>query len=893
MWRRAVFWLVSSVADAVLLLIRGAAFLLAPFRLGRLLRSVSVPRLAEHRLRTSLTALGVSLGVAMLVAVVIVNDSLMRGITATVDDLAGKTDLQVSAGTSGFSEELLSRIREVPGVLKAVPAVQQTATVRDPKARGERLLVLGVDMLENDDASFRSYGSAELEQIRTDPLPFLNSPRALLLSRSFADRYHYKLHDTLPLATGTGIVPFEVWGFLDDAGVGRAFAGAVAVMYYQAAQVAFDRGQNVDRVDIAIDTPKGESVVSVEARVRAALGSGFIVEPPARKGDRIGQMLLGVRSALTIASLIAVLVGAFLIHNTMAISIVQRKREIGILRALGTRRGEVVALLTLEGGLLGVVGSALGCALGIGLSRLLLNATSTALNESYLQLAATQIHVSGGVLLAGFALGTISATLASMLPARAAAHNRPAETLRTSELMQHVPPSLRPSARDALAVVLMLASRPLLTLPPLGQFPLGAICASFGLLMAAALLVPRFIQLCERITGLVFRRLSVEARLGHDNLPRDMGRASTTAAALMAGVALAVSFGTFTHSFASTLEEWIGQTLPGDLFLTQGAAMGGTSLRNIPMADTLYDELRAIQGVVTVRRVRIVELPFRGFSPKAVSTDIDVFLRHAKLSLLEGEIGEVTHALQRGDVAVSENFARRFRVHRGDNLPLSTQNGTQNFRVAGVFIDYTSDFGSVLFDRKHYIATFHDTRVDTYELHLQNHADAEPIRRIINQRFGATHDLFVLTNREFRAEVSHTTDQIFSLVRALELVALVVAVLGIVNAQLANVLDRVREIGVLRALGMLRRQTSRMVVIEAVLLGAFGTLAGILLGSALGHVLLNHINLVQTGWYFPYRLSFGAITEVLCITIPAAALAGLYPARAAAHLVVTEALDYE
>jgi putative ABC transport system permease protein len=276
-----------------------------------------------------------------------------------------------------------------------------------------------------------------------------------------------------------------------------------------------------------------------------------------------------------------------------------------------------------------------------------------------------------------------------------------------------------------------------------------------------------------------------------------------------------------------------------------------------------------------------------------VSTDIDVFLRHAKLSLLEGETGEVTRALQRGEVAVSENFARRFHIHRGDSLPLSTQAGTHSFRVAGVFIDYTSDFGSVLFDRRHYIATFHDSRVDTYELHLQNHADTERVRRIVNQRYAATHDLFVLTNREFRSEVSHTTDQIFSLVRALELVALIVAVLGIVNAQLANVLDRVREIGVLRALGMLRRQTSRMVVIEAVLLGAFGTLAGIALGSALGNVLLNHINLVQTGWYFPYRLSFGAIAEVLCVTIPAAALAGLYPARAAAQLVVTEALEYE
>jgi putative ABC transport system permease protein len=291
--------------------------------------------------------------------------------------------------------------------------------------------------------------------------------------------------------------------------------------------------------------------------------------------------------------------------------------------------------------------------------------------------------------------------------------------------------------------------------------------------------------------------------------------------------------------------------------------------------------------------VRIVELPFRGSIPKGISSDIDTFLQHAKLSLIEGDQKEVVAGLHEGQLAVSENFSRRFDVHKGDHIPISSSKGTRQFRVAGVFIDYTSDVGSVLFDRPTYVETFGDTRVDTYELHLRDPTQAEPVRRLINERYASKLDLFVLTNREFRDEVNHTTEQIFSLVRALELVALIVAVLGIINAQLANVLDRVRELGVLRALGMLRRQVSRMVVVEATLVGALGTLAGVLLGLALGDVMLNHINLVQTGWYFPYRLSWGAIAEVTLLTVPAAALAGLYPARAAARLVVTEALDYE
>lgn len=881
----------GAAASGVLALIRLAAWLLGSLRLGRLLRSVSVPRMQDHRLRTTLTVFGIALGVAMLVAVVIVNDSVVRGVAATVDDLAGKTDLQISAGTSGFNEELLDQVRTTPGVSRAAPILQQAVTIRDPGARGERLLVLGVDMLESDDAELRDYGSKELGAIRRDPLVFLNSAHNILLSRSVARRFGYHLHDKLALATGSGVVRFDIWGFLDDSGVGRAFGGAVAVMYYQAMQVAFDRGHNLDRIDLTT-TDKAE-LPKLEARLHAALGDGFIVERPSRKGDRLAKMLLGVRSGLTIASLIALLVGAFLIHNTMAISVVQRRREIGILRALGTRQSEIVALLTLEGALLGAVGSVLGVALGIALSRVLLTATSSALNETYLQLATTTVSVDPSVIAGGLALGVFAATVASAVPARRAAKTRTAETLRTGALMQPLPQAKGLSRNDLIAFALLAAAFPLLRVPPAWQLPLGAFGATATMLAAAALLLPRLIQVVEPALRPWFNRLGVEARLANQNLPRDVGRTATTAGALMAGVGLVVAFGTFTHSFTKTLDDWISQTLPGDLFITQAASIGGTSLRNVPMADTLQDPLAAMPEVKTVRRVRIVEAPYHGYMVKVVSTDIDVFLRHARLTLLEGDQAGVVAALRAGEIAVSENFARHFNAHRGDSIALSTDRGTRKFRVAGVVIDYTSDAGSVVFDRPTYIASFHDARVDTYELHLYNAADTEKVRRRVNAQFGETHDLFVLTNREFRAEVSRTTDQIFSLVRALELVALIVAVLGIVNTQLASVLDRVREIGVIRALGMRRAQVSRMIVIEAALVGAIGTLAGVLLGMALGYVLLDHINLVQTGWYFPYHLSISAILEVSALTLPAAALAGFYPAREAARLVVTEALEYE
>jgi len=891
-WNRLLRSVFGQIGNGVLGLVAIAAWLLGPWRLGRLLQAVSLPRLREHRLRTTLSVFGVALGVAMLIAVMIVNGSVVRGVTATVQDLAGKTDLQVSAGSGGFAEELLEQVKAAPGVLRAVPSVQQTVTVRDPRADAERLMLLGVDMLSADDAYFRDYDSGEVEEIRKDPLVFLNATHNLLLSRSFAARWGYKLHDTIALVTSQGVQDFTIWGFVSDRGVGRAFGGAIGVMYYQAMQAAFARDTNIDRIDIAIDPQHKLDVV--ERTLSERLGPGFVVERPANKGERVGRMLAGVQSGLTMSSLIALLVGAFLIHNTMTISVVQRKREIGILRALGTRQRELVALVTLEGALLGAVSSLLGIGLGVLLSKVLLIATTEALRRTYVEVGVANVDVPLHVLVVGFVLGTGAATITSAFPAKRAAAQRTAETLRTANLVELTEPTLRLNGRDIAGLVCVVAAWPLVSLPPMFGIAIGAVAAASVLLLGGALLMPRMVQLFERgLRGIAQRAFSVEARLASENLPRDVGRTAITAGALMASVSLVVGFGAFTHSFTTSLVSWIGQTLPGDLFITQSATSAGTSSRNMPMDPGFYSKLQAIPQVESISRTRIIDVPFRGQNIKLVARDLSLYENRARLDMREGEHEAAVRALHAGEVMVSENFSRHFEVHKGDAIELAAQAETLQLRVAGVYVDYTSDVGTLLLGRERYVSLLKDDRVDTFEVMLRDARDALAVRRQIFAMVGKDHDLNVLTSGEFRGELLKTTEGIFGLVRALELVGLIVAVLGIINAQFANVIDRRRELAVLRALGMLRRQLVRMIVIEAVLVGAVGLLAGILLGLVFGHLTLAHINLVQTGWYFPYRVSLNAIAEVLVLTIPAAALAGLYPALAAARSQITEGLESE
>ncbi|GMV39875.1 MAG: adhesion component ABC transporter permease [Myxococcales bacterium] len=887
--RNVLFRLGVALASVVLSLVYIAALLLRPWRIGRLLSTVSIPRFHEHRLRTTLTILGISLGVAVLIAVVLVNRSILSGFEGTVADLSGKVDLEVTGSGTGFDEERLYDIKEVPGVHKATPVVRETAVLRQPGAEGEHLLILGVDFLGEDDEHFREYDSDEMERIKAEPFSFLNSPTNIIVSRALADRFGYVEGDTVPLATPEGTRDFTIWGFIEAEGVGRAFGGSIAVMYYQAMQVAWDRGSNVDAIDVAI--APGADRDTVARAIEAAMGPGFEAASPERSNDRVRNMLAPLNSGLMMSSLIALLVGMFLIYNTMSISVVQRKREIGILRSLGTTRRQILALFTLEGLLLGVIGSAIGVGVGVLLARGLLDGMTEAVSELYVQTAATGVRADPLLLVGGFLTGIAGAVAASLVPARAATRITPMETIRSGGSVPVVTRH-RFAASDALGLALLLAAWPLLLVPPEGDIPVGGLAANVALTLGVALLARRGIQLFRRTMGAaVARPLGIEGRMSLDNLERDLGRAGITTAALTIGVSMAVSLTVFLGSFRAAAFDWVEQTIPADLFITSAARFSGT--RNAPMADVLTDELAALPGVLDVERVRIVDIDRSADAIKLLSTDIAIIERRATLTFLEGSREEALPAMRSGGVLLSENLSRRRDLHVGDTFELPTPAGRQTFPVVGVVVDYTSDRGMVLMDRPVYVERWGDARVDTYKLYLPDGTDLEPLRRTINERWGEKYNLFVLTDREFREEISRILDQTFQLMTALELVALIIALLGVVNTLLASVLDRTREIGVLRAIGMLRRQVRKLVMAEAGLLGTVSVVLGMALGFGSGLILLQSISLVSTGWYFPLRPPAWNLVQTAILVIGVSVVAGWYPAREAARMPVTDALEYE
>ncbi|MEY4578620.1 MAG: hypothetical protein RL701_3323, partial [Pseudomonadota bacterium] len=691
-------WLVG---DLVTMLLTVAAWFLSPLRLGRLLQTVSIPRMREHRARTSLTVLGVALGVAILIAVKIVSDSVMAGVSATVDNIAGKADLQLSTASSGFDESLLDQIHAVPGVYKATPVVQQPATILAPGANGDRLLMLGVDLLGTEDEYFRDYNSKELTTIKKDSLEFLNSTSNILLSRQVADKFHLKLHDKLSLQTDHGGEEFEIWGFIDGKdGVGRAFGGSLAVMYYPAMQMAFGRGDHIDRVDVAV-TP-GADAGEVSTRLQTALGGGFNIERPATRGERVSNALAAVKSSLSLASMIAILAGGMLVFNTMAVSLGQRRKELATLQALGTTRWQLVKLFTLEGILIGMVGSATGVVMGLGLSRILLDIAGRAVSRVYVQQAITDVHIRWQALLFGFVTGIITTTLASAIPAYKVSKGKVSETLKSGTAMTPTAPR-RIGRADVMAVVLLVAAWfAMEKIPPRNRAPVGAYVACFLVLLAGRVLLPRVIQGVHALISFTLSRvLGMHGRLANDNLPRDLGRTAATTTALMAGVGLTLGLATFNVGFVGSLNTWSAQSVPGDLYVTSGASISGLSSRNIPMEPELGGKIATVEGVEAVQFLRLADYDYQSFPIKLISSDTAMFEKYGTRKYLEGSTADDVK-VRHGEVEVSENFSHRFNVHRGDTVKLSGNAGAVDFKVAAVVVDYSSDIGTIRLDRTIY-----------------------------------------------------------------------------------------------------------------------------------------------------------------------------------------------
>jgi len=424
---------------------------------------------------------------------------------------------------------------------------------------------------------------------------------------------------------------------------------------------------------------------------------------------------------------------------------------------------------------------------------------------------------------------------------------------------------------------------------PVSLFGYGA---AFLTVAGFAFLSPAAIVLVSALARPLAARVCAEVgALGVDSFRRALRRNGIAVAALLISVAMLVGLWTMVHSFRLTVEQWIAGTIRADLVVYPAGHFEGRRGRLDP---ALAGRIERLPGVEAVDRYREVRISFRGEPVVLASGQFSRLRDYRNLRFRAGVGREIFNRAGRGRGAVvTESFARRFGVREGDKIPLAALSGIRDYTVYGVFYDFSTDQGLVLIDRQRFLDDFGDTALSTIPVFLRPGASPDPVRRGIVESLDRPGEAVVQTNREIREKVLEIFDQTFVLTKALELIAVAVAVLGVISALLASVVERTRERGILRAVGCAPSQLRRIVLIEAALMGVTSHLLGSLAGLFLSLILIYVINLQTFGWTIQFASPLAIVAEALALVLGAAMAGGIFPAVRAGRVPVASALRYE
>ncbi len=848
-----------------------------------LLRLISWQYTRKHLLRSLLTIAGIVLGVAVFVGMHTANQSVLTAFTQTVDRIAGATQLQISAGEAGFEEEILERVQNVPEVRVAVPVIE---AVMNPQTKSQaNILILAVDM--TGDRSLRDYAlEAGDDSFIEDPLVFLAQPDSIMITREFAAENDLQSNSELTLNSMDGPKKFIVRGIMKSSGLTSAFGGNLAIMDVYAAQKIFGRGRRFDRIDLAVQ--EGLDPAAVQVKLEKVLGAGFQVEPPSSRAKQFESLSSVYGMLANITSLFALFIGMFLIYNSFAIAVTQRRSEIGILRALGATRRQIQILFLAESAVGGLVGAGLGVLLGILIARGIAGSLGQFLGEVYgVAQKAEEVSSDPRLLVGAMVLGLVTSLIAAWIPARNAARVDPVQALQKGRFQLLTAGENR--TRRWLAVgLLCFAGLSLAFGHGRLLFYAGYICSIF----AAVLLVPTLgLWLARGLRPVLKAIWPVEGTLAADSLIQSPRRTSGAVTALALSVSLIIALGGMTQAAYASIDEWLRVALNPDMYLAPTQNFTDRSFR---FPAELAGEVEKIPGVRRMQAVRIVRLPMDGEPVMFVSLDISSVSQEARLPIVSGDGETMYRAAAAGKgVIISDNFALMHNRKRGDILTIATPGGPLELPVLGVVVDFSDQKGSVLLDRSIYVKYWKDTSANVIRIYLQAGVTVAQMRERIAAQTGTRFRYFVFTNEDLRRYILRITDQWFGLTYIQIAVAVLVSILGIVNTLTVSITDRRRELGVLQAVGGLRGQIRGTIWLEAVLIGGIGLILGCGFGAVALYYALETSARDLSGMRLAYGYPFRTVLTLIPIILGSAFLASLAPAEAAVRGSLVEALEYE
>jgi putative ABC transport system permease protein len=845
-----------------------------------LFNSLVLGYLWTNRLRSLVTLLAIGLGVGIFVAIDLANATAIQSFNSNVNIVTSRVNLQVLGEGRGFDEHTLLKVMRAPNVEQATPVIEDSIVVGaregDPNA-GEILRVLGIDLLQPLPGGIDVRGSS-------DQYGLLEGSGAIV-SQRVIDLLHLHVGSSfVALANGmpvtlrvSAIVPRTV----------SAADSSVVFVDIVTAQEIFQKVGTIDRIDAIVDPAQ---LAQTKQALEKIVPPGTRVVEPSTRTDEVRRLLRSFQVNLAAISLIALLVGAFLIYNTVAISVVQRRAEIGTLRAVGATRAQIFSTFLAEGALFGVLGSLLGLLFGYFLAQVSVSAVSRTVDTLYVGTHVDRVIYDPRLMLEALLFGIAVALGSAIAPAIEAASTAPARTIGSRGYETRM---------GGLALLLALGGVLFLALayvaaqgPALGGLPIFGYVSAMCIIVGASLFVPLAVIVTARLVPRLGYRVSSSALLAAANFGGTPRRNSLAIAALAIAVAMIVSISISVFSLRSTVAAWLNQTLIADIFVRPLGLPDDDYDPRIPAA--VPERVRRLPGVAAVDTFRGVNLPFRGSIVMLARTDFTTIGQRDWVHVSGGADAATLARTLPGTngVIISAPFAEREHLQPGQTLALDTPAGRTVFHIAAVYDDYSNDSGTVMVDQRTFERLYHDDSSGMFSVYAKPGTDINALRtRVIRAVLPLRVD--ARTTGELRATIFAIFDQTFRITQALNVIAITIAVMGIVSTLFALVLERKREIGVLRYLGLTIGAVRRMVVYEALLIGILGALIGIGAGMLLGLLLIYVIDRQAFGWPMHLHVPVWPLAESLLLVLAAALLAGLYPAQAAARIATADAVRAE
>jgi putative ABC transport system permease protein len=840
---------------------------------------------SHHRLRAALVVASIALGVALFVSTEVAHTSTIASFEAASRRAAGRAVWQIERARGiGIEPGMLARLEE-DGRFLVAPVVEGTLSLPDLAEEG-RVLLRGIDL--GREGRLRDLPMSG--QATVDLATLWRDPTALVLPRALAMRTGLVLGSQVRVGTASGLRTLTVGGIVDDRGAASVLGGRIVFTRLEGAQDLLGRPGRYDRLEAA---PARAGVTRED--LAAVVGSDARVTPRLARDRTLDDMLANIR-ALVVLSVIGLLVGLFIVYLSISIGVVERSRAVATLRTLGATPGAIRGTLLVEAGVLGLVGSALGIALGWLLARGMVDTIQATVNRLVRLVEVETVVLPLHAVLVGGVAGLGTSLLAAWWPARRAAGIPAAEALRPAILgTRLLPHYLR---AFVVGLVLLAAGAGLVFFVQLRAPSWVGLGAMAVLFVGVALLLPQVTLTVSRLLRVPLRRwFRAEGFLAADNVMRYPQRSALTVVALGGALALMMTAASIVGGFHQATRTWLEVALPFDLSL-QPARLTSTIYSGASLPAGLEERVRAVPGVETVYGVRAVVQELGDADVLLLGVDMAGYravLRARGLGLIGERAGPTADAdLEAGrGIGISRNLAALSRLRLGDVIELASPTGPLHLPVTHITEDYSWPRGVLAMDRTLYRERWQDDALTYIDLRIAPDTTREVVRRRLDQDLGAEGGFFIYEDTDIRRYATEALEQTFQLVDAQVLVAMVIGFLGILNTLLLSVLRRQREIGLLRVVGMTPRGVARTVAIEALLIsligGAFGIGAGLL---AAAFPAGNHVLLV-TGYDLPFVVPWSTAALIVGASILIGLVASVLPARRAARVHILDAIGYE